>query len=82
MKEKIRDIYHLSIFPLTTVVVLIINILVIKNTPDHELFTMTEEEYVERTSTVCEDTFYKPLKTVLDILATISWGLIINWLFL
>lgn len=74
----IRDIYYLSILPITIVAVLIINGFILRNTPEEELCSLTAEEYSERAKAKCYEVFYKPYMYLLDFLATISWILIIS----
>lgn len=79
---KARNIYYLSIYPLNMIVLLILNQFILRNTPEHELCTMTEDEYVERAMNKCEEIYFRPFMYFLDILATISWIVLIKWLFL
>jgi hypothetical protein len=81
MKEKLKNLYYLPLLPLNIIVIIILNFLIIKNTPDCELNILTEEEYIDTAMGKFKELWLEPFTTVLDILATISWGLIINWLF-
>ena len=79
---KIRDIYYLSIYPLNIIVLIILNQFILKNTSENELLNMTEDEYAEKAMSKCEEIYFKPFAPLLDILATISWIVLIKWLFL
>ena len=77
---KIRDIYYLPLLPLNIIVILILNVLILINTPEHELDSLTEGEYVDRAVAKMDELWYQPFKHVLDILATICWIVLIKWL--
>jgi hypothetical protein len=77
---KIRDIYYLSILPLNAIVIVILSYLISKNTPEHELDSLTDDEYVDRGMEKLEELWLEPFKHILDILATICWIVLIKWI--
>ena len=78
---QIREIYYIPIYPLNVAVLLVLNYLILKNTPENELCSLSEEEYMEKAMIKCEEVYFKPFVHILDILATICWVIIIKWLF-
>lgn len=78
---QIREVYYIPIYPLNVIVLLVLNYLILKNTPENELCSLTEEEYMEKAMLKCEEVYFKPFVHILDILSTICWIIIIRWLF-
>lgn len=75
---KIREVYYLSIYPLTAVVCLIINIMILKNTRDEELMAMGLEEYMKEVMLKYKELFLDKYVVILDIMATLSWLMILQ----
>lgn len=71
-----KKLFQLPTAPITLIVIISINVMVIRNTPDEILLMMSEEEYSKRVSDLCDKLYFDKFDGLLDALSFVGWILI------
>lgn len=77
------QLYQLSILPLSIVAVGVITVIIMTKKENYlEMMSMSNDEFSKVVIDKAQELYFNKYLTLLNILATISWILIIKWLLL
>ena len=74
--KPLKELFHLPIFPIIVIVCLVINCLIIRNTSEAYLYSLSPDDYLQKASKIYREEFYVKYERVLDVLSVFGWVLL------